>query len=92
MRKNTRIRLINVGARDLRTLTDYLITVAENIENALLEVGAVPGKDYTRLDLIKLASPFCRRAWNEGDLGITSEGEITARPLAMPIKHRDEDT
>jgi hypothetical protein len=88
MKRNTEARLINVGGRDLNTLTDYWITVAENVENALLEIGAIPGQDYTRLDLIKLASPFCRCAWDEGILEMTAEGEITGPP-SQPIKRRE---
>lgn len=39
-------------------LSDELYAVAYNIEQTLLNAGAIPGKDYNYLDLIKLAQPF----------------------------------
>lgn len=43
---------------DHSTLTDLFLCMAVNIEDSLLEAGAIPDKDYTRLDLYKLAQPF----------------------------------
>jgi hypothetical protein len=40
------------------TFHDFVAFVAQNIESALILNGAVPGKDYTQLDLVKLALPF----------------------------------
>lgn len=39
-------------------LADEFLALAHNIEQALLKSGAVPGVDYTRLDLFQLAQPF----------------------------------
>ena len=44
-------------------LSDYWGLIAANIEDALLESGAVPGVDYSRLDLFKLAQPFVLNRW-----------------------------
>jgi len=37
------------------SLTDHLYSVAKDIEKAMIMAGAKPGKDYTYLDLFKLA-------------------------------------
>jgi len=50
-----------LGAADLMgalDLADEFYAIAYNIETSLLNVGAVPGQDYTRLDLYQLAQPF----------------------------------
>ncbi len=39
-------------------LTDEYLAMAYNVELSLIAAGAVPGKDYTLLDLYKLAQPF----------------------------------
>jgi hypothetical protein len=39
---------------DLKTLTDWLSFMAVEIENAMIQSGAEPGKDYTYLDIFKL--------------------------------------
>ena len=36
-------------------MTDFLSIAARDIEDALLQCGAEPGKDYTYMDLFKLA-------------------------------------
>jgi len=46
------------GAMGSHDLTDELYAIAYNIEQTMLNAGAVPGKDYSYLDLIKLAQPF----------------------------------
>jgi hypothetical protein len=38
------------------TLTDHLSFLARDIEDAMLQCGGVPGKDYTFMDIFKLAS------------------------------------
>lgn len=49
-------RLINeFNEYALDTLTDYLSILARDIEDALIQCGAEPGKDYGYLDLFKLA-------------------------------------
>jgi len=40
---------------DPDALCDYLSILASDIEDAMLQSGAEPGKDYTILDLFKLA-------------------------------------
>ena len=50
-----------LGAADLMgalDLADEFYAIAYNIETSLLNGGAVPGQDYTRLDLYQLAQPF----------------------------------
>jgi hypothetical protein len=39
-------------------LSELIRIMAKNVENSLLSAGAVAGKDYTILDLYKLAQPF----------------------------------
>ena len=39
-------------------LTDEYLAMAYNVEQSLIAAGAVPGKDYTLLDLYKLAQPL----------------------------------
>ena len=39
-------------------LTDEYIAAAYSIEQALILSGATPGKDYSILDLFKLAEPY----------------------------------
>ncbi|WP_446323654.1 hypothetical protein [Acinetobacter sp. 1207_04] len=51
-------RLIDFEYGSTEDLSDYLLIVAMNIEDSLMTAGAIPNKDYTYLDLIKLAQPF----------------------------------
>ena len=37
------------------TLEDLLLIFAKNIENSLIQAGAIAGQDYNILDLYKLA-------------------------------------
>lgn len=39
-------------------LADEYLAIAYTVELSLMSAGAVPGKDYTILDLYKLAQPF----------------------------------
>jgi hypothetical protein len=39
-------------------LADELLAIAYNIEQALLQAGAIPKVDYSYLDLFKLAEPY----------------------------------
>jgi hypothetical protein len=41
-----------------RPLSELLAVLAKNIEQAMLLVGATPGKDYTFRDLFELATPY----------------------------------
>mgnify|MGYP000920431666 CR=1 FL=1 len=38
------------------SLTDYLLILATDVENSMISAGAVPGKDYTYLDIFKMAT------------------------------------
>jgi len=50
----------HVGANDF---SDFYAIMARNVEDALITGGATPGKDYTILDLYKLAQPFVLHRW-----------------------------
>lgn len=39
-------------------LMDEYLAMAHTIEQSLIAAGGIPGKDYTLLDLYKLAQPF----------------------------------
>ena len=39
-------------------LSDEFMALAYTVEDSLISAGAVPGKDYSILDLYKLAQPF----------------------------------
>jgi len=45
----------------------YLVTACW-IESSLIQAGAKPGKDYTILDLYKLAQPFVLSRYRKGEL------------------------
>lgn len=38
--------------------TDELLGICDSIEDALLHMGATPGKDYSAVDLVKMAEPY----------------------------------
>jgi hypothetical protein len=63
MKKNnsSTTRLINTKSLDLKTLPDYIYCIAGNVEQSLIEAGAVPGKDYELLDLFYLAVPIANK-------------------------------
>lgn len=42
--------------------------MAHQTEKALRQSGAVPGKDYSALDLFKLAQPFVLERYRKGEL------------------------
>ncbi len=54
-------------------LDDLLLVIATNIEDALISAGAVPGKDYTMLDLFKLANPYALSRWSDEDSRVSIE-------------------
>lgn len=59
-----------LGAADLMgalNLSDEFYAIAYNIETSMLHAGAVPGQDYTRLDLYKLAQPFVLELFKGND-------------------------
>jgi hypothetical protein len=45
-------------ATDVSSLQDLFTCIAATIENSLIENGAVPGTDYSRLNIYQLAQPF----------------------------------
>ncbi len=58
---------------DDHPLTDLLLALAANIEDALIESGAAPGKDYQVLDLFKLANPYALARWSDEDSRVSIE-------------------
>lgn len=52
-----------MGSHDL---SDELYAIAYSIEQTFLNAGAVPGKDYSYLDLVKLAQPFVLELFKTG--------------------------
>jgi hypothetical protein len=66
-------RLIETGALDGKVfgemfLTDFLTIVANNIEESMLQAGAMPGTDYTYRDIYQLAIPFAIENAKAGSL------------------------
>ncbi|SEA28828.1 hypothetical protein [Marinobacterium iners] len=51
-----------LSVMDTGGLGDNLYAAAQDVEEVLLAGGAVPGEDYTRLDLLNLVQPFVRDA------------------------------
>lgn len=43
---------------DEESLTDHLLLLAKDIENALLQAGAVPNKDYSYIQIFELAVKY----------------------------------
>ncbi len=52
---------------DPTALEDLILVMAKNMEHALMQGGAVPGKDYTILDCYKLAQPFALSVFKSSD-------------------------
>ncbi len=52
---------------DTRNCQDVLIVAAAAIEQAITQCGAVPGEDYTVLDLFNLAQPFAVEQFKKVD-------------------------
>jgi hypothetical protein len=58
-RTHTPKRLVAPQGRfDPDLVSDLLVVMMANAEDALLASGATPGIDYNRLDLLKAATPF----------------------------------
>lgn len=53
---------------DTRTLQDNWLEVAREIEASMMNAGAVPGKDYSYLDLYQLAQPIVLKQIKDGDI------------------------
>ena len=60
MKKNTqKIQLIrDFETVDQTAFEDFFMVIAKNIEDSLIQSGAVAGKDYSYIDLYNLAQPF----------------------------------
>lgn len=59
-------------------LSDEYLAMAYTIEQSLISGGAVPGKDYTILDLYKLAQPFALELFrSKENMGYTYAAETT---------------
>lgn len=43
------------------TLTDYLLIIARDVEDSMMQAGAEPGKDYTYLDIFKMAVELIKK-------------------------------
>lgn len=56
----------NVGTMGAGALSDEFMAIAHNVENALRYCGGIPGKDYTLLDLFKLAQPIVVAMFEKG--------------------------
>lgn len=59
------------------SLTDEYLAIAYNVEQSLIAAGGVPGKDYTLLDLYKLAQPLVIELFRDDSR--TMEYEIPQR-------------
>jgi hypothetical protein len=60
--------LNNIHTTDPSTLEDLVLIMAKNIEQALIQAGAIPGTDYTIKDLFSLATPFALHEFKEGKI------------------------
>jgi hypothetical protein len=56
------------GAYGADAFPDAFQKTAEIIESSLIQAGATPGKDYTILDLYRLAQPFILHRYQRGEL------------------------
>ncbi len=52
---------------DRNDFSSFFAMMAKNVEDSLILSGAIPGKDYTILDIYKLAEPFVLVAWKQHD-------------------------
>jgi hypothetical protein len=55
---------------DPNSLQDCFYITAASIEQSLMQCGAIPGVDYTRLDLYKLAQPFVLQKFKDDRIAI----------------------
>jgi len=63
-------------------LSDQYLAISYAVEQSLLAAGAVPGEDYTILDLYKLAQPFVLEIMKNGD-------EVQHLNIVYPAKKVD---
>ncbi|MGJ0515191.1 MAG: helix-turn-helix domain-containing protein [Methylomicrobium sp.] len=62
---------------DLNNLSDYWWLVAKSVEQSLIQSGAVPGQDYSLLDLYELAQPFVLERMKARGLDITANESLS---------------
>jgi hypothetical protein len=55
---------------DKDAFPDAFAITAPIIENAIIHIGAVPGKGHTLLDLFKLAQPFVLERYQKCELSV----------------------
>lgn len=55
----------NFETTSMKSFEDFFLVIAKNIEDSLIMAGATPEKDYTILDLYKLAQPFVLHKFKE---------------------------
>lgn len=79
--KGTRERRLVFPAEHFNknSISDLLVILMANVEDALLESGAIPHQDYNRLDLFKAATPF-----------VVSMFEDTTNPLTFVIDYESD--
>lgn len=59
----TKKRLFNRQDVSLGSISNELYVMAYNIEQTLLDAGAMPERDYTYLDVMRLAQPLLLERW-----------------------------
>lgn len=57
----------------LQSLECVMLIMAINAEQAMLDAGAEPGKDYTFLDLMKLGQPFALEMMKSKEMSFLTE-------------------
>lgn len=57
---------------DMSALEDVIYVFALNVEDALITGGAEPGKDYTILDLYKMAMPLAKDYYEKNDVNFVT--------------------
>ncbi|UOA08581.1 helix-turn-helix transcriptional regulator [Methylobacter sp. S3L5C] len=60
---------------DLNTLQDFWWLTAKSIEQSLMQSGAEPGADYSRMDLYTLAQPFVLERFKTANMDVSVYGE-----------------
>ncbi len=59
-------RLVHVyGGYDATLLTDMISMMCGNVEDALLQMGAQPGQDYTYRDLMNWTMPLVKKIFSD---------------------------
>jgi len=60
---------------DLNTLQDFWWLTAKAIEQSLMQSDAIPGTDYSRVDLYKLAQPFVLERFKSTNMDVSVYGD-----------------